>query len=131
MSNLAKKIINEMSEEDQQTLRSWADEAYVIRNDENLTKSEKITKISTITNKNKITLKFFKSFFKLVKRHTWDERGWSARLALAGLTIGAAVAGTKMAGIATAGVGIGVPIYVLSSAGGALLGTIIQEVKKD
>ena len=51
-------------------------------------------------------------------------------MALAGLTIGAAVGGSKMAGIATAGMGIGVPIYVLSSAGGALLGTIIQEIKK-
>jgi hypothetical protein len=130
MSNIAKKLIDEMTLDEQDTLRSWADEACVIRNDDSLSKTEKVKKLTKITNENKITIKFFKAFFKAVKKHTWDERGWPARMALAGLTVGAAIGGTKMAGIASAGIGIGVPVFILSSAGGALLGTIIEEIKK-
>lgn len=130
MSNLAKQLIEEMNEEEKRELRNWADDAYIIRNDSTLSNKEKLLKLTTITNKNKVALKFFKSFFKLIKKHTWDNRGWPARMALAGLTLGTAIAGTKMAGVASAGLGIGVPVYVLSSAGGALIGTIIQEIKR-
>lgn len=130
MSNLAKKLINEMSEEDQEELRTWADEAYIIRNDESINKKEKLKRIKSITNESKVTIKFFKVFFKFIKKHTWDERGWPARMALIGLTVGTAASGSKMAGIASAGIGIAVPVYVLSSAGGALIGTILQEIQK-
>ena len=52
----------------------------------------------------------WKSDVGLIKKYTWDERGWPARMALAGFSLGAAVGGTKMAGIASAGIGVGVPL---------------------
>lgn len=130
MSNLAKKLIEDMPQEDKNALRSWADDAYVIRNDNNLSKPEKLKKLALITKDNKVTIKFLQSVGKLIKKHTWDERKWPARMALVGLTLGGAVAGSKFAGVASAGMGVGVPVFLLSSAGGALLGTIIQETKK-
>lgn len=128
MSNIAKKIIDEFNDEEKEQIKSWAEDAYVIRNDPNLTRKEKITNLGRITNKNKVIIKFLTAFFKFVKRHAWDERGWAGRLTLGSLALGTSIAGTKMAGIATAGMGIGLPIWLLSSAGGALLGAIIQEL---
>lgn len=128
MGNLAKKIIDEFNDEEKEQIKSWAEDAYVIRSDSNLTKKEKIQKLGSITNENKVIIKFLTAFFKFIKRHAWDERGWAGRLTLGGLALGTSVAGTKMAGVATAGMGIGLPIWLLSSAGGALLGTIIQEL---
>jgi hypothetical protein len=130
MSNLALKVLEEFNEEEKIVIKSWAEDAIVIRNDNNLSKKEKIKKISQITNNNKIILKLIKGMAKFIKRHSWDERGWPARFALGGLTIGAAAGGTKAAGIATMGAGIGVPIIALTSAGGALLGTIVEELSK-
>lgn len=129
MSNLAKKIINHLTEDEQKELKSWADEAYVIRNSNDISRTEKIKRITNITIKSKFTSNVIIRFFKLLKKYSWDDRAWAARLALAGLTIGATIGGTKMAGVATAGMGIGVPVYILTSAGGALLGSIIEELK--
>ncbi len=128
MSNLALKVLAEFSDEDKVKIKSWAEEAYIIRNDSSLTKKEKLNKISSITNKNKIVFKFLRSLVCLIKRNTWDERGWPGRLALGGFALGVITSGSKMAGIASAGIGVGLPIYLLTSAGGALLGTIIEEL---
>jgi hypothetical protein len=130
MSNLALKILDEFNEEEKEVIKNWAESAIVIRNNEALTRQEKVKQLSTITNKDKIILKFIKASAKFIKRHSWDERGWPARFALGGLSIGAAVGGSKAAGIATMGAGIGVKIFVLTSAGGALLGTIVEELSK-
>lgn len=66
---------------------------------------------------------------KEIKRIGWDERGYVAKW-----TIGAAVASLTLtgqgAGIAALGGAIGVPLFVVFGAGGALAGTIIQEVAK-
>ncbi|EPZ49623.1 hypothetical protein M902_0700 [Bacteriovorax sp. BAL6_X] len=129
MSNLAKKIVSNLTEEEQKELKSWADEAYVIRNSNDISRTEKIKRITKITIRSKVTSNVIVRFFRLLKKHSWDDRAWPARFALAGLTIGATVGGTKMAGVATAGIGVGIPIYILTSAGGALLGSIIEELK--
>ena len=34
-----------------------------------------------------------------------------------------------MAGVASSSIGVGIPIFLLTSAGGPLLGTIIEELK--
>ncbi len=67
---------------------------------------------------------------KQIKTKAWDERGWPARLALAGLTAGVGGVGLEGAGIAAMGGAIGLPLFLRTSAGGALLGSIIQELEK-
>ena len=130
MSNPVRKITQEMPKEDRKILGFWAEEAQRIRNDETISKKEKIKKLIVVTNKSKIPIKFLKFFFKILKKNSWDDRGWPARMAFMGFIPGVAIFGSKMAGLATAGMGIGIPIYLLSAAGGALLGTIIEEMEK-
>lgn len=64
----------------------------------------------------------------MMKQHLWDERSWPARGALLGLTIGVATLGSEGAGIAALGGAIGVPVFLLTTAGGALLATIVSEL---
>lgn len=130
MSNLAKNLFQELDKKDQEVVQSWAKEAYVIRNDETISKPEKIKKLIEITNRDKVVIKFLKQFALLIKKHGWDERNWPSRLALSGFLVGLGVSGTQWSGVASAGFGIGVPVYILTSAGGALLGTIINETIK-
>lgn len=130
MSNIVKQFIRELSEQDQQAVRSWAEEAIVIRNDEQINHSKKLKQLIYVTSKNEIVIKFLKQLALLLKKHGWDKRNWASRLALSGLLLGLGVGGGKMAGVASAGLGIGVPVYVLTSAGGALIGTILSEITK-
>jgi len=64
-----------------------------------------------------------------LKRIGWTERGLPARVA-----IGAAVASLTItgqgAGIAALGGAIGVPLFVVFGAGGALAGVILDEIRK-
>lgn len=131
MSNLARDLFQELEKKDQEIVKSWAEEARVIRNDETLSKKEKIKHLFEITNKNKIVFKFLNQVVLLFKKHGWDQRNWASRLALSGFFVGIGVAGSKSAGIASLGMAIGVPVYILTSAGGALLGTIINETIKE
>lgn len=130
MSNLAKQLLNDLKPEDKAVVRSWAEEAFIIRDNKQLTNAEKIKNLFAITQRNQIVLKFLKQFALLIKKHGWDKRSWSSRLALTGLLIGVGISGGKMAGVASAGIGLGVPVFLLTSAGGALLGTILNELNK-
>lgn len=127
MSNLAKNLVENMSDEEKIQVRNWAKSAYVIRNDESISSIQKIKQLMQLTSREKLLGSFFKKLGKIIKKHSWDERALAGKLALSGLVIGATISGTKMAGIATAGLGVGIPVYILTSAGGAFLGTIIQE----
>ncbi len=63
------------------------------------------------------------------KRLLWDERSWASRLALGGAAL-AGAASTQGAGIAAFGGAVGVPLWLLTSSGGAALGTLIDELEK-
>jgi hypothetical protein len=130
MSNLVRRILEEFNDEEKKQIKSWAENAYIIKNDFNLTNIQKIRKLHDTSTKNKIVQKFFKSVALNAKKYGWDERSIPARFAMSGALIGVTVAGASFAGIASAGFGIGVPFFILTSAGGALLGTILQELKK-
>lgn len=126
MSNLAKKILETYSEEEKIHIKSWAESALVIRNDQSLTKTEKLKKLSNLPIKEAVQ-GFLSGLYKNIKRYGWDERSIPARGALIGLSP-LAIVGTKWAGIAASGSAIAVPVVLLTSAGGALLGTIIKEI---
>ncbi len=63
------------------------------------------------------------------KRLLWDDRNWAARLGLAGMAGAAALTGGQWAGIAALGGAIGVPLWMLTGAGGTVLGAIIDELE--
>jgi hypothetical protein len=69
-----------------------------------------------------------RSLSRELKHHGWSERSWAARLGM-GAAAGAAVTvGGKGAGIAAMGGAIGVPLWMVFGAGGALAGVVIEEV---
>lgn len=128
MSNLASSILKEFTEAERQEIKSWAETAIVIRNDESLNQVQKVKRLYEESWKSNVITKFLKACLKLIKKHGWDERSMPAKLALSGVTFGVATMGTKFAGVASAGFGIGVPFFVLTGAGGALLGVILKEI---
>ena len=64
-----------------------------------------------------------------LKRVGWKERGLPARMAM-GAAVTALTLPGQGAGIAALGGAIGVPLFVVFGAGGALAGVIIDEVRK-
>lgn len=64
-----------------------------------------------------------------MKRVGWTERGLPARMAIGAATAALTVSG-QGAGIAALGGAIGVPLFVVFGAGGALAGVIIDEARK-
>ena|SRR5437016_3724042 len=65
------------------------------------------------------------------KKTLWDDRGWGARLALSGVTLGSVVFSGQGAGIAAFGGAIGVPLWLVLGAGGAFLGCLVDELRKN
>jgi hypothetical protein len=129
----ANKIVNEvienLDEEKRELLLVWSQDAKQIVDDIELSKKKKLTKLYEL-NTSPVVKEILLAIFFALKKYTWDERSWSGRLALAGLGAGIATAGSQSAGVAAMGGAIGIPLFLLTSAGGALLGLIIDEIKK-
>ncbi len=130
MSNLAKKILENFSQEDKEVIKSWAESAIVIKNDGSLSQQQKVKKLYELSSKGDVIKRFLKGSFNLIKKEGWDKRSLPARLAILGGSVGVVVGGSQMVGIASAGIGIGMPLFLLTSAGGAFLGVIIKEVQE-
>ena len=125
-------VVEEISklDPDQKALvLAWSRDAKVIVDNKQLKKSEKLAQLQKLKTL-PVVAALLQNIAQRAKIKLWDERGWPARMALGGLALGLAVTGTKAAGIAAAGTAIAVKVYLLTSAGGALLGTLIQELEK-
>lgn len=129
--NLARKIIDELNEEEKVSAYNWAKDAKVIVNNPELSQIEKLKELHAINTKYKSIEKVLKGFYRIGKKHCWDDRGWAARLGIIGLSLGGIFSGSGFAGIATAGWGIGLPVFLLTTAGGTFLGTLIDEFLKE
>lgn len=66
--------------------------------------------------------------WKEMKRLGWEERSFPARMAL-GAAVTALTLSGQGAGIAALGGAIGVPLFVVFGAGGALAGVIVDEIR--
>lgn len=63
MSNLAKKVLENFSEEDRNIIQSWAESAVVIKSDESLNQPQKLKKLYEISSREKVIKRFFKGCF--------------------------------------------------------------------
>ncbi len=121
-------IVKSASPEQLSVLEAWAKRMLEIRN----SPMSRVLKAKAAI-QSTIELKAITPILALsateIKRVGWDERGYVAKW-----TIGAAIASLTLtgqgAGIAALGGAIGVPLFVVFGAGGALAGTIIQEISK-
>lgn len=80
MSNLSRKLIDSLTEEEKLKLSNWAQEASAISADTSLPKKAKIIKLYRVTAKEEVVKSFLRRTLKLTKRHLWDDRTWAGRL---------------------------------------------------
>lgn len=127
----AQKIVQEAVErmdEGQRTLvLAWAQRAQEITGRDDLSKGEKLRQLTDLETAPAVKA-FIIGLSAALKQHLWDERSWPARGALSGLALGVVALGGQGAGIAAMGGAIGVPLFLLTTAGGLVLGTVISEL---
>ncbi len=97
-----------------------------IQQNKNLSKKEKIYELRQLNNQKTFVnaVSIFKTFFV----EKWKSANWAKRIALVGGGIGLAIGGSQSAGIAALGGAIGVPLFLVTAGGGALIGLIIESL---
>lgn len=127
-NELLKNEIKNPSQKDKQNLLNWAIQVREIQENKSLTRKQKINYLRKLNNK--------KAFFNSIKlvpsmlAKKWRDSNLSAKLTLIGGSAGLFIAGIKGgAGIAALGGAIGLPFFLLTAAGGAFIGTIIDNLK--
>ena len=115
--------------EDFEEVLDLAEKIKLVQDNKTASKEEKKKELKTLIAQHKKA--FWKMFLMFLKKKLWDERSWSARLALIGLSVGAGVTSGAKVGLATMGFGIGIYAWLLTAAGGAFIGMIIDELKKE
>jgi hypothetical protein len=120
---IGKAIVIATKPDELDALRVWAQAMLDIRSSGMPAISKAKAAIVASTDR-KVLTPILQVAWQELKRVGWKERGLPARMAM-----GAAVT-AQGAGIAALGGAIGVPLFVVFGAGGALAGVIIDEVRK-
>jgi hypothetical protein len=130
---LARKIVSEtvsqMTDQERAEVLDWANRSLVVVENKELTRTQKLIELRKV-HPSKAALRIIAALARLTKSKVWDNQSWARRLGIAGLATGAAVFGSKAAGVAALGSAIGVPLALITGAGATVLGVIIDEVKK-
>ena len=126
---IAVRVIDAANPTERELLADWARQLVEIKNS-NLSKFEKGKRAVLLSTSSKTLLPLMKVLAVELKRVGWDERGWSARLGLAGIITGVLVFSGQGAGIAALGGAIGVPLWVVLGAGGAFAGQLIEAANR-
>jgi hypothetical protein len=130
----AKVFVESATTEQRVMLLNWAYELDEIRRSE-LSVSEKKRRALKATVSKKTIIPVLKSIRKNLnlvgkasKRVMWDERSLGAKIAIVAVTIGKLGLSAEAAGIAL-GRAVGIPLWLVITAGGSLLRLIIQELE--
>lgn len=126
---VVREFVNELSSDEKQKVLEWSEKALVVRQDTSLTRVQKIKALTEIPNY-EVTKVLLQKVFEILRNKVWTNQSWARRLGFVGLGAGISVGGTAV-GIATMGAGIGVPLMVMTAAGGVVLGAAIDEIKKE
>jgi hypothetical protein len=132
---IARRVVAETSEVDRRALLAWAEELLRIR-ESTLTVAQKARAALRASLRTEVATPLLHVLAEesrdlgiRSKKVLWDDRGWGARLALGGITLGTVAFGSQGAGIAALGGAIGVPLWLVLGAGGAFLGCLIEELR--
>lgn len=125
---LAKSVVASASPAQQEALLAWAIELSEIRNSP-IAASRKARLAVKATAKRAVLAPIIKANLKRTKEVMWSERSWPARLGILGFTVGTLGFSGEAAGLAAFGRAIAVPIWLVLTAGGTLLGALIQELQ--
>jgi hypothetical protein len=130
----AKVFVESATKEEQVILLSWAYELDEIsKSDLSVFEKKRRALKATVSKKAMIPiLKGIRKNLNLVgkasKRIMWDERSLGAKITIVAVTIGTLGLSGEAAGI-TLGRAVGVPLWLVITAGGSLLALIIQELE--
>ena len=103
-----------------------ANKIKIVQEDKHLTKKVKKVKLKQIIKTNKKT--FLNLVFIFLQNNLWTKRSWAVRLALIGGVLPVLALGGKSVGVATMGWGIGIPIFLITSAGSSFIGLVIDNI---
>lgn len=120
--------VQHLSKEEKKILLDWAKNVKTIQKDKNLNFNSKINALKELNNSGA-----FRSSTKFVTsktKHYWKNASWSERLGIIGGSGALAIAGFGGAGIAALGGAVGLPLFLVTAAGGTLIGTIIDKLDK-
>ena len=126
--DLGKAIVIATKPEDLDALRNWAQTMLEIRAS-NGSALEKAKRAITASTDKKVLAPILNVAWREMKRVGWEERGLPAKMAMGAAAAALTLSG-QGAGIAALGGAIGVPLFVVFGAGGALAGVIIDEARK-
>jgi hypothetical protein len=128
MKEIGEAIVAATKPEDLDSLREWAQRMLDIRSSK-ATLLEKAKLAISASVQRKVLAPILHVAWKELKRVGWEERSLPARMAM-GAAVAALTLSGQGAGIAALGGAIGVPLFVVFGAGGALAGVIIEEIRK-
>lgn len=133
---LVSRIVTEVDDSTREALLDWARKLMEIR-DSNLpavTKARRALSASTkkevIVSATGLIYRKVEPLIRDVKRHGWDERGIAGRFTIGGIVLGATAFSGQGAGLAALGSAIGLPLWFVLGAGGAFLGTLVEELSR-
>ena len=133
---LVTRVVSEIEVAARQELLLWAQQLVEIRASSlpAVVKARRALKASAkkevVTATIKALYRTLKPYMDEVKRHGWDDRGVAGRFTLGGVVLGATVFSGQGAGLAALGSAIGLPLWFVLGTGGALLGTLVEELSK-
>lgn len=123
-------LLSKLSEEEKQTVHKWASSLLAIVKNSDLTRIQKMNQLRL----QKVPIQIaplLKGLVLLAKDKLWLNQSWARRGMAVGLGVGALAFGSKAAGLATAGLGVAVPIVLITSVGATFLGVIVDEIEKE
>lgn len=125
---IGRAIVVATKPEDLEALRVWAQTMLEIKAS-NVSVLQKAKNAILASTDKKILAPILQVAWDQIKHVGWEERGFAARMAMGAAAIALTLSG-QGAGIAALGGAIGVPLFVVFGAGGALAGVIIDEIRR-
>lgn len=124
-----KSDLEKLDDVEKQNVLNWAVEVRKIQQNNKLSSKEKIYDLKNLNNK-----QVFKNVISIVLNYSksyWKKANWAQKIGIIGLTGGLIIAGASGgAGIAALGGAIGLPLFLVTTAGGTFIGTIIDSLNK-
>lgn len=125
---IGQAIVVATKPEDLDALRVWAQTMLDIRAS-NAPALQKAKNAIVASTDRKVLAPILQVAWRELRRVGWEERGLPARMAMGAAAAALTLSG-QGAGIAALGGAIGVPLFVVFGAGGALAGVIVDEIRR-
>jgi len=129
LRQLAATVATQIAEEDRPAVLALMRQLLGIRDSE-LPRYEQARTAYRATAQSGATWALAKMAAGALKEYAWDSRSTSMRLGLSGLAVVATAFASQTVGIAALGALIGVPLWIVSGAGGQFPDLLIEELSK-